>query len=58
MLKSLCDANEIRVIDTTDSLRDGLHQGTVIVNPFYYPHLNAAGMRIVARAIAEALADR
>ena len=43
----------IPVIDTTPALRALLDEGALVINPIHDQHLNAEGMRAVARLIAE-----
>lgn len=51
-LGAVCRSLDIPFVDTTPDLRRVLDAGTQVLNPLWDMHLNAEGMRTVARAIA------
>ena len=53
LLERECHRLGIAAVDTTPALRARLEQGVLVMNPIHDQHLNAEGMRLVARRIAE-----
>ncbi|MBW2290479.1 MAG: hypothetical protein JRG90_22060, partial [Deltaproteobacteria bacterium] len=52
LVEAECSKLGIPAIDATPSLRARLDAGVLVVNPIHDQHLNAEGMRVVARLIA------
>jgi hypothetical protein len=53
LLERECRRLGIPVVDATPALRERLAQGVLVINTIHDQHLNAEGMRVVARLIAE-----
>lgn len=56
-IRQLCESQDIRFIDACVPLRQAAEKGTLVYNPIFDTHLNAAGSRLIGELLAKHLSD-